>query len=123
MGTRDPRVDIYIDNAAAFAQPMLRQFREVVHANCPEVEETLRWNVPSFTYRGMLANMAAFKAHCRIVFWKGSLIPGTQETLGRLEKLEDLPAKKDLAKYVKQAVQLNETGAKSKSRKAVPKKK
>ena len=70
MGTRDPRVDAYIENAAAFAQPMLRQFREVVHANCPEVEETLRWNVPSFTYRGMLANMAAFKAHCRIVFWK-----------------------------------------------------
>jgi hypothetical protein len=118
MGTRDPRVDTYIENAAAFAQPMLRQFREVVHANCPEVEETLRWNVPSFTYRGMLANMAAFKAHCRIVFWKGSLIPGTQETLGRLEKLEDLPPKKELAKYVKQAVALNETGKKPARKKA-----
>ena len=112
MGTRDPRVDAYIEKAAAFAQPMLRQFREVVHANCPEVEETLRWNVPSFTYRGMLANMAAFKAHCRIVFWKGGLIPGAQETLGRLEKLEDLPPRDELARLVREAVRLNEQGAK-----------
>jgi hypothetical protein len=112
MGIRDPRVDAYIESAAAFAQPMLRQFREVVHANCPEVEETIRWNCPSFSYRGMLCNMAAFKAHCRIVFWKGGLIPGAQETLGRLEKFEDMPPKKALASFVKEAMRLNEQGAK-----------
>jgi hypothetical protein len=112
MGTRDPRVDAYIESAAAFAQPILTQFREAVHANCPEVEETIRWNCPSFSYRGLLGNMAAFKAHCRIVFWKGGLIPGAQETLGRIEKLEDLPPKKELAAYVKAAVRLNEQGAK-----------
>jgi hypothetical protein len=112
MGTRDQRVDAYIQSAAAFAQPILTQFREAVHENCPEVEETIRWNCPSFSYRGLLGNMAAFKAHCRIVFWKGGLIRGAQETLGRIEKLEDLPPASELAAFVKAAMQLNEQGAK-----------
>ena len=42
MGTRDPRVDAYIEAAAPFAKPILTAVREAVHAGCPEVEETIR---------------------------------------------------------------------------------
>src|SRR3954469_8990155 len=112
MGTRDPRVDAYIERAAPFAQPILTRFREAVHAGCPEVEETIRWRVPSFNHQGMLCNVAAFKAHCGIMFWKGALIPGAEEKLGRIEKTADLPSRKDLVAFVRQAARLNEQGAK-----------
>ena len=64
MGTRDPRVDAYIAGSAEFARPVLSHLREAVHQACPDVEETLKWNAPHFMYHGMLAGMAAFKAHC-----------------------------------------------------------
>ena len=61
MGTRDPRIDAYIAKQQDFAKPVLRHLREVVHAACPEVEETLKWRMPFFVYRGgALCSMAAF---------------------------------------------------------------
>ncbi|HEY2029812.1 MAG TPA: YdeI/OmpD-associated family protein [Myxococcales bacterium] len=111
MGKKDPRVDAYIDGAPPFAKPILDRFRTVMHEACPDVDETVRWGVPSFDHHGILANMAAFKAHCRLVFWKEALLPGA-ETLGQVT---EAPAKAFLAKLVKQAAKLNEEGV------AVPK--
>jgi uncharacterized protein YdeI (YjbR/CyaY-like superfamily) len=110
MGTRDPRVDAYIEKAAPFAKPILEQFREVVHEACPEAEETIRWSVPSFSHHGMLCNMAAFKAHCRIVFAKEPLIRGAAEAFGKIEAVDGLPQRKRLLEMVKQAAKLNEVG-------------
>ena len=42
MGKKDPRVDAYIKKAAPFAQPILAEFREIVHTACPGVEETMK---------------------------------------------------------------------------------
>ena len=64
MGTRDNRIDAYIAKSAPFARPILRHLRAVIHAGCPEVAETLKWGMPSFTYHGILCGFAAFKAHC-----------------------------------------------------------
>ena len=44
MPTLDPRIDAYIAASPDFAQPILTHLREVVHASCPEVEETLKWS-------------------------------------------------------------------------------
>ena len=118
---RDPRVDAYIAKSADFAQPILTHLRELVHAACPDVEETLRWSMPSFTYAGgILCQMAAFKQHCAFGFWKGSLIVpsdgANNETamgqFGRITKLSELPSKKILTGYIKQAMKLNEEGVK-----------
>ena len=71
MGQSDPRIDAYIDGAAPFAQPILRELRARVHAACPQVEETLKWGMPSFVYRGrILCGMAAFKQHASFSFWQ-----------------------------------------------------
>lgn len=48
MGQRNPRVDAYIANATDFAQPILTHLRAVVHSACPEIEETIKWRMPSF---------------------------------------------------------------------------
>ena len=120
MRTRDKRVDAYIAKSADFARPILAHLREVVHDACPEVEETMKWSFPHFMYHGILCSMAAFKAHCALGFWKGSLIlaeNGAAETsmgqFGRITKLSDLPPKKVLAGYVRKAMALNESGART----------
>ncbi len=74
MPKKDPRLDAYIAQSAPFAQPILKQLRKVVHAGCPDVEETLKWSMPHFDYKGMLCGMAAFKEHCSFGFWKAALI-------------------------------------------------
>jgi uncharacterized protein YdeI (YjbR/CyaY-like superfamily) len=112
MGKKDPRIDAYIEKAADFAKPILKHLRKVVHAGCPDVEETLKWSMPHFDYKGPLAGMAAFKAHCAFGFWKGSLIvPGSKEAMGQfgcITKVSDLPKQDVLLGYVRKAVELNE---------------
>ena len=132
MGTRDPRFDAYIAKSAPFARPILAHLREVVHAACPEAEETLKWGMPHFMYRGMLCGMAAFKAHCTFGFWKGALIVDraggkADEAMGQfgcIRTIADLPPKRVLAGYVRQAMKLNEAGVKhpARSKSAAPKK-
>ena len=64
MGSQDTRVDAYIAKSADFAKPILTHLRDIVHATCPEVEETMKWSFPNFMYKGMLCSMASFKEHC-----------------------------------------------------------
>ena len=70
MAKKDPRLDAYIARSAAFARPILRHLRQVVHEACPEVEETIKWSMPAFSYYGLLCGMAAFKAHATFGFQK-----------------------------------------------------
>jgi uncharacterized protein YdeI (YjbR/CyaY-like superfamily) len=116
MGKRDPRVDAYIRRAAPFAQPILTDIRQTVHAACPDVEEAMKWSFPHFLYKGMLCSMAAFKHHAAFGFWKGSLVTGkgrgadAMGQFGRITKRSDLPSTRVLAGYVKKAASLNDEG-------------
>jgi len=126
MPKKDTRIDAYIAKSAEFARPILKHLRAVVHEGCPDVEETMKWSTPHFDYKGSLAGMAAFKAHCAFGFWKGSLIvPGSAEAMGqfgRITKVGDLPKDKVLVGYVKKAAKLNEDGVKIKRPLKHPKK-
>lgn len=122
MGAKDPRVDTYIQDAAPFARPILRYLRKAVHAGCPEVTETLKWRMPSFEYKGILAGMAAFKAHCVFGFWKGQLLSGARKPskaegpamgdFGRITSVSELPSQAKLVALVRQAAKLNDAGVK-----------
>ena len=60
----------------------------MVHAACPEVEECIKWNCPFFVYRGPVCAVAAFKAHCRIGFWKADVLrKGPAAALASLERV------------------------------------
>ena len=121
MGTRDPRIDAYIAKQRDFAKPILIHIRDVVHAACPDVQETLKWSSPHFDYRGaMMCGMAAFKEHAIFGFWKGALIEGVSPNrnhggeamgnFGRLTSVKDLPSRKVMVSLVKQAMRLNDEG-------------
>jgi uncharacterized protein YdeI (YjbR/CyaY-like superfamily) len=120
MAIKDPRIDAYIAKSAAFAKPILKRLRKVVHAGCPEVQETLKWSMPHFDYKGVMCGMAAFKEHCAFGFWKAELILGKDRqeekrgmgSFGCIKSLKDLPDEKTLIGYVKKAAALNEAGIK-----------
>jgi uncharacterized protein YdeI (YjbR/CyaY-like superfamily) len=121
MGSRDARVDAYIAQAADFAQPVLNELRDIVHEGCPDVEETMKWSMPFFLYKGILCNMSAFKQHCAFGFWKGGrmldaagheLSDEAMGQFGRITSLKDLPPRRVFLGYVKQAKQLRDEGVK-----------
>jgi uncharacterized protein YdeI (YjbR/CyaY-like superfamily) len=122
MGKKDPRVDAYIAKSADFARPILKHIRKVVHAGCPDVEETLRWGAPHFMHKGMLCGMSSFKAHCAFGFWKGQLLTDVSKgraaaepamgQFGRITAISDLPSERTLLQYVKKAAALNDQGVK-----------
>ncbi|HSB93855.1 MAG TPA: YdeI/OmpD-associated family protein [Flavitalea sp.] len=128
MPLTDPRVDAYIEKSQPFAQPILQHLRQLVHKACPEITETIKWGFPNFDYKGIVCNMAAFKAHCAFGFWKAALMKDADKFLepvgktamghfNRLTKVDDLPSDKIMISYIKEAVALNEMNI------AVPKKK
>lgn len=124
MATYSKEIDAYISKAADFAKPILEHFRELVHRACPDVQERMKWSMPFFDYKDeMMCNMASFKKHAAIGFWKGSLMkdPALMENassetsmghLGRLESLKDLPPDKKIIAYIKEAMKLNDDGIK-----------
>ena len=135
---RDPRIDAYIERAAPFAQPILTHVRALVHEACPEVEETIKWSMPTFVHAGgILCGMAAFKQHASFGFWKHALVvgeggqadgaPGDDRprdgmgSYGKLASLKELPLKKTLLAHIRKAMQLNEDGVKAPARKSAPK--
>lgn len=122
MPTTDPRVDAYIaTKAAPFAQPILTEIRDRVHKACPDTEETLKWSMPTFTYKGkILCGMASFKEHATFGFWYRGAAGDTggkdydaMGQFGRMTSVKDLPAKREFAQMVKTAMAFIDSGAKA----------
>ena len=89
---RDPRIDQYIEDAAPFAQPILRRLRDLVHAAVPGLGETLKWGMPHFTHKGKnLAGFAAFKAHAAFMIHGDGHQGDGMGQFGKIATLSDLP--------------------------------
>lgn len=116
MPSFDPRIDAYIEKSAEFAQPVMIHLRKLVHRACPEVQETLKWSMPSFEYKGILCGFSAFKEHCAFGFWKHSLLDQKElnrdamGSFGRITSKKDLPSDKTIIGLIHQAMELNEKG-------------
>ncbi len=118
----DPRIDAYIEESAAFAQPILRRLRALIHRGCPEATETIKWSCPHFDHAGgILCGIAAFKAHCIFGFWHqgmekilgahGAKAGTAMGSLGRITAETDLPSDGTILDWVREAARLNESGA------------
>lgn len=120
MPSTDRRVDAYIAQAAAFAQPILERLRQDIHAACPDAEEAIKWSMPFFMHGGRnLAHMAAFKAHCAFGFELGRAVVDlgreaqAMGQFGRITRLDDLPSSAEVRKLVKKAAGLIDAGEKA----------
>jgi uncharacterized protein YdeI (YjbR/CyaY-like superfamily) len=129
---KDKKVDEYIDKSAEFAKPVLNHLRRLIHTTCPNVQETIKWRMPFYEYKGLLCNMAAFKQHCVLGFWKAALMKDAKEmkennsiamgNLGKIKSIADLPPDKIIISRIKEAMKLNEQGIKLPERNIAAKK-
>ena len=132
MGNKDKRIDDYIAKSADFAKPVLNHLRKLIHEACPDVEETMKWSMPFFDYKGPLCNLASFKQHCAFGFWKAALMKdakqmkennkGSMGVLGKLTSLQDLPPDTQIKSWIKEATKLNADGVKAPEKKVKEKK-
>lgn len=121
---KDKRVDAYIAGTPGFARPILKALRTRMHASIPGVEETIKWGVPYFTYKGSLVGgMAAFKAHCSFGFWHPLMRNGDKSLegmgqFGRIASVDDLPTLARFGRLAKKARGLIDEGVKATPKRA-----
>jgi len=118
----NPAVDAYIDSSEDFAKTILEHWRRLIHENCPNAEEAIKWGLPHFEYNGdNLCVVASYKNHCSFTFLKAELMTNPrlkeskdlkpiQRFLGKISKISDLPPDDEFIAMLKEAMQLNEKG-------------
>jgi uncharacterized protein YdeI (YjbR/CyaY-like superfamily) len=120
MEQYDARVDAYTAKAADFAKPIIEHIRQLVHDTSPLLMENIKWGHVFFEYDGPVLQLAAFKEHCAVGFWKATLLndphkvlkigDGSAGSFGKLASVADLPSEDILKDLILQAIQLNKDG-------------
>lgn len=125
MPVTDERIDERIAKAPVFAQPVMRHLRDLVHRACPEAEETIKWGMPFFLYRGkMLCSIGLFQKHCSFGFFgreiteamrlAGMPVDDAAGSMGRITSLTGLPKDVQMLSWIRQAASLVDVPAKKK---------
>ena len=97
-------VDAWLESYDNPMKPVVMAIRKLILSSDSRVEETIKWQAPTFVYKG---NMASFfpkaKRHATLMFHKGANIPGKHPNLVgdgkearsfKVESLDDLEKKK-----------------------------
>ncbi len=64
--TKFETVDAYIESFPSEAQEVLRQIRAAIRQAIPEAEEVISYQLPAFSYHGMVIYYSAYKEHYSI---------------------------------------------------------
>jgi hypothetical protein len=105
-------VDAWFDAYDNPMKPVVQRLREIVLEADPRIEETIKWQAPTFMYKGNLASFyPKSRQHASLMFHLGARIPGRHPRLegsgdtsrvlkiGNLEEAE--AARPELAAIVK----------------------
>jgi hypothetical protein len=72
----DPRVDAYINRLPAWQRKVCRDVRDLVHAQDPEVTETIKRSTqPYFVLQGNICALLAAKDHVNVFLYDGGIVP------------------------------------------------
>lgn len=105
MSNRNPKVDEWIETYDNPQKDLVREVREIILDTDERVEEDIKWQAPTFMYKG---NIASFfpkaKKNVSLMFHKGASIDnpdglleggGKTSRVARFEDFDDLAAKKE----------------------------
>ena len=105
MGTRNPAVDAWFETYDNPQSDLVQQVRTAILDASPDVTEAIKWQAPTFAYRG---NIASFypksRSHVSLMFHQGASLPdptGMLEGTGEVSRVakflghDDLAAKRD----------------------------
>src|SRR5215472_3419141 len=109
---RSKEVDVWFAKYENPMKPVVQRVRELVLGADARVEECIKWQAPTFTYRGNLASFfPKSKQHASLMFHTGAKIPGKHPRLegegdtARVMKLASLAeadaARRDLERLVR----------------------
>jgi uncharacterized protein YdhG (YjbR/CyaY superfamily) len=82
MGNQDADVDRYIARFPEETRRRMTQIRSIIHAEIPDVTETISWGMPTFKYRGTLVSFAAYKHHIGLYPLPDTIVAFRQELEG-----------------------------------------
>ena len=78
----NPEVDAWFETYRNPQKAAVERVREIILAADPRVSESIKWQAPTFEYKG---NIASFfpksKRHVSLMFHQGALIPGDHPIL------------------------------------------
>jgi uncharacterized protein YdhG (YjbR/CyaY superfamily) len=72
-------VEEYLNDVPADKHKALEKLRKTIRSVIPKAEEYISYGMPTFKYDGPLVTYAAFKEHCSLFPWGGSLIKNMQK--------------------------------------------
>lgn len=79
---RRPKVDAWFDRYDNPMKPVVQRLREIVLDADDRIDETIKWQAPTFTYKGNLASFyPKSKQHASLMFHQGAQIPGDHTRL------------------------------------------
>ena len=61
--TQPSTIDAYIAGFSPDVQVILQEIRRTIHAAAPDAQETIKYQIPTFTLKGNLVHFGAFKNH------------------------------------------------------------
>lgn len=118
------QINLYIAELPEWQRRLLVRLRQLIHATDETIEEHWRWNSPHFDHDGIMIGLHGFKTFVSVWFHKGALLKDTQGLFELADKDEekgirkyklhegDAINEKAFADLVKQAVKVNQSGAK-----------
>lgn len=118
------QINTYIAEQPEWQRRLLVRLRQLIHSTDEQVEEAWRWNGPHFDHDGIMVGMAGFKSFVSVWFHKGSLLKDTHGIFEKLDKGEDKGNRvykinegdkineKAFVDLLKQAIKVNQSGAK-----------
>jgi hypothetical protein len=119
---RSKEVDAWFKAYENPKKDVVLRVREIVLGADPRIDECIKWQAPTFTYRGNLATFyPKSKEHASLMFHQGAKIPGKHPRLvgsgevSRVMKLatvtEANAAKRDIEKLVRAWCDWRDAGA------------
>jgi hypothetical protein len=83
MATRqhDPAVEAWLKAQPPALVPIARRAREIVLDTDPRITESIKWKVPTFSYRGVMASFTSGKEVLGLMFHQGAKLPGRHPRL------------------------------------------
>ena len=72
-----PDVDAWFERYDNPMRDVVQRVREIVLGADPRVDECIKWQAPTFTYKGNLASFyPKSRQHASLMFHQGAVIPG-----------------------------------------------
>ena len=118
------QINLYIAEQPEWQRKMLVRLRQLIHSVDEDITEAWKWNSPHFEHDGIMIGLHGFKNFVSVWFHKGALLKDTHKLFDKPEKDEDKGIRKvkfhegdainekAFMDLVKQAVKVNQSGAK-----------